>query len=296
MLEYAIKKIIDAWTRARTTPRVLFYAASGLAIASLSLQFSFKLETGVSSIFFSSQDTGVNELDTWGLVLAAGLFCIAITWAVVDQVVAHRRDAKRTTIVIESRGLRDENGLSLATEVKRAMRGNVEELVLDLRRFMRDGHVVDAQAAAHEIMRLPGDLRRRRDLRGREEVSIIYGGLTPVPFTFLTGVLLDDEGGITSYDWDRTRERWRPLDDHDDGNRFKRKWQCPRKAVESMVLAISCSYPVLDDNLRRSFPDKPIMRLDLEGGTRESHWSSSKQRALALEVLEVGKEFEKLGV
>src|SRR5690606_16749189 len=40
----------------------------------------------------------------------------------------------------------------------------------------------------------------------------------------------------------------------------------------------------------------PVMRLDLEGETKESHWSIEKQRALAMQVLAAATELEKLGV
>jgi len=296
MLKYAFRKLIDYWTRVPTIPRVLLYAAPLVAVASLGLQFTLRLQSGGNSVSLSSSDVGANDIGLWGLALAAVLFAIGIVWAIVDQVHAHRRDSNRTTIVIESRGLRDENGVSLATEVKKAVKGNVEELVLDLRRFMRDGHVVDAQGAANEIVRLPGDLRRRRDLKGRDDTSIVYGGLTPVPFTFFIGVLIDDEGVVVPYDWDRAKDRWRPLDDDDDESRFRTSLPVEENYGDTVVLAISCSYPVLDDNLMRSFPGVPVVRMDLMGQTKESHWSSAKQSALAIQVLEVATLLEGRGV
>lgn len=53
---------------------------------------------------------------------------------------------------------------------------------------------------------------------------------------------------------------------------------------------------MLDDNLEKSFPGVPVMRLDLEGETKESHWAAEKQRALTMQVLAAATELEKLGV
>ena len=296
LLKYAFKKFVDYWTRIPTIPRVLLKSAVLIAVASVGLQFTINLQSGNNSFSFSSNDVGANNLGAWCLALAAMLFAVGIIWAIVDQVIAHRRESKRTTIVIESRGLRDENGVSLATAVKKAVKGHVEEMVLDLRRFMRDGHVIDAQGAANEISRLPGDLRRRRDLKGRDDISIVYGGLTPVPFTFFIGVLLDDEGFVRPYDWDRAADRWRPLDEDDDNSRFRTSFPAQENWGDAVVLAVSCSYPILDDNLERSFPGIPVVRMDLMGQTKESHWSSAKQSALAMQVLEVATTLEGRGV
>lgn len=296
LLKYAFKKFIDYWTRIPTTPRVLLMSAPPIAVASLGLQFTINLQSGDNSVSFSSGDVGANNIAAWGLTLAAILFAIGIIWAIVDQITAHRRDSRHTTIVIESRGLRDENGASLAAAVRKAVRGNVEEMVLDLRRFMRDGHVIDAQGAANEISRLPGDLRRRRDLKARDDISIVYGGLTPVPFTFFIGVLLDDEGIVQPYDWDRVADCWRPLDEDDDNSRFRTSLPAHENWGNAVVLAISCSYPILDDNLELSFPGIPVIRMDLVGQTKESHWSSAKQSALAMQVLDVATTLEGRGV
>lgn len=296
LLKYAFKKFVDYWTRIPTIPRILLAAAVPITVASIGLPFTLNLKSGVSSFSLSSNDVGANTIGAWGLALAAMLFAVGIIWAIVDQVIAHRRNSKRTTIVIESRGLRDEDGASLATAVKKSVKGNVQPMVLDLRRFMRDGLVVDPQGAADEISRLPGDLRRRRALFGRDDISIVYGGLTPVPFTFYIGVLLDDEGMLQPYDWDRVAHRWRALDEEDDNSRFRASFPAQGNWGDAVVLAISCSYPILDDNLERSFPGIPVVRMDLLGQTKESHWSSAKQSALAMQVLEIATTLEGHGV
>lgn len=293
-LDYALRKVVDLYTRPTTVARVLLGAGTVIIVASLGAQVDLVVDQTGFQVTFGGG--GFDLLGLIGLGLGIVLFLAGVCWALIDQRAVSVRNAKQTTIVVESRGLRDENGVSLESFVKKATKGQVQELLVDIRPHMRDGQVENAQAAADEVLRLPGDLRRRRGLKDRDDVSIAYGGLTPVPFTFLMGVLLDDEGPVGVYDWDRSNETWRPLEDADDGHRFLRSWNPPEGPTDSVVLAISCSYPILDANLALAFPGVPVMSLKLQGPTTEAHWSAEKQTALVMDVLEAAKLLEGAGV
>ncbi|WP_448549844.1 SAVED domain-containing protein, partial [Xanthomonas translucens] len=73
----------------------------------------------------------------------------------------------------------------------------------------------------------------------RSDLTTVYGGLTAVPLTFLTGLLLDDEGDIVVMDWDRVASRWRLLDGQDDASRFEITGMEQAGAQREVVLAIS---------------------------------------------------------
>ena len=79
-------------------------------------------------------------------------------------------------------------------------------------------------------------------------LSLVYGGLSPVPFTFLTGVLIDDEDGQPwIFDWDRHAEvqgvSWNGADD---GNSLSGSWAWNHSDDRShecrLALAVSVSY------------------------------------------------------
>lgn len=298
--EYAFKKIVDYATRVRTIPRILI--CSGMALLSIQVvQIGFPAvdllwNRGGDSVRFSVSDAPAESLTIAILALAVLLIAGGVALAYWDQRREEVRTAKTRAIVIESRGLRDEQGRSLSAAVSDESRCRVDDLVVDLRHFNRDGRVVDPEGAAQEAMLVPGELRRRRAGKDRDDISLVYGGLTPVPFTFLLGVLLDDEGPVATWDWDRTQDRWRKIDGPDNGKRFQVKWEAPQGPYREAVIAVSASYPILDENLARAFPGLPVMRLDLEDRGQDSHWSKEKQAALATQFLQEAKRLEGAGV
>ena len=72
-------------------------------------------------------------------------------------------------------------------------------MLVDLRQRVKDGEIVAPEAALEDLVSLPADLKRRENGYDRRDLTLVYGGLTPVPFTFLTGVLIDDEGTPLSW-------------------------------------------------------------------------------------------------
>jgi SMODS-associated and fused to various effectors sensor domain len=113
------------------------------------------------------------------------------------------------------------------------------------------------------------------------------GGLTAVPFTFLTGIMLDDEDKLVVLDWDRNREAWRPLDGADDGQSFVTTGLEAISGQVEAVLAVSVSFPIRDADVMGAFPAMPVARLSLENQNPNNHWSDAKQSRLAEEFLNV---------
>ncbi|MCG7522759.1 SAVED domain-containing protein [Ruegeria sp. Ofav3-42] len=77
--------------------------------------------------------------------------------------------------------------------------------------------------------------------------------MTPVPYTFLTGVLLDGESSIVIYDRDRSQEAWRKIEGEDDGARFVVDGLDAISDAPEVILAITFSYPVIDEDLATTF-------------------------------------------
>lgn len=297
--DYVVRKFADYLTRLRRPPVMLITLGSALLLYEgilAALPFSKLVWSGGGHSLELSADSPSEFLSLARIGIGFLMVVVGSIWVHREQQREQARLARNVAIVIESRGLRDEDGHSLKEAVSKESKGRVDELLIDLRRFNHDGMVFDPQGAADEIMQAHRDLRRRRLLKDRSDVSVVYGGLTPVPFTFLIGVLMDDQGVISTWDWDRTREIWRKLDAPDDGCRFIVSWEPPAERPEEVVVAVSTSYPILDENLARSFPGVPVMRLDLEGRGQDSHWSEQKQAALATQFLSALKDLEGIGV
>jgi hypothetical protein len=206
-----------------------------------------------------------------------------------------KRLNRKIVLAIEGRGLRDGPGQALTEAVPERLEGQRRSYLLDLRLSIEDGTVVMPEAILPRIANVNQGVAQALSDIDRRDVSIVYGGMTSVPFTFLTGVLLDDEDNITVLDWDRVAGHWRELDAKDDGKRFA-VTGLDAATGEEVVMAISTSYPVLDANLVKAFPGMPVVRMDLDDAGQDAHWSEAKQAALSRQFLDVANRMEGAGV
>nr|CAD6416791.1 carbohydrate kinase [Rhizobium sp. Q54] len=218
-------------------------------------------------------------------------FCVFIGWRRFSRENELRN--RKKVIVIEGRGLREDDGSPLTAAVPAEIVGNRIGLLMDLRQ-RKDGVVVDPEELLLDVDTTRKQIQQYAKHGDSQDVTLVYGGLTPVPFTFLSGVVFDDEGRIVVMDWDRTREAWRSLDSHDDGQRFEVEGLDDVGGSKEVVLAVSVSYQVRSDNIATTFTH-PIVRMTMPD-LASSHWSQAKQSALATQFFEVAKLLEAIGV
>src|SRR5690606_20781598 len=127
-------------------------------------------------------------------------------------------------------------------------------------------------AALSIITSLPEDLRRRQAGLDRSDIIYVYGGLAPVPLTFLTGILVDDEGQFLVLDWDRHSEKWRTLSDPDDHKRFVISGlEKSFSYMAEVALVVSVSYGIDHKDVQSRVGRMPIVDLSLEKGNTETH-------------------------
>lgn len=202
----------------------------------------------------------------------------------------------KSTVALEIRGLRNVNGKPLKDVVPKRFRRPVHELVLDLRNRLEDGHVRSPDAILKEMEGLP-KLKRALEGSTRGHVQTVIGGLAPVPFTFLVGVLLDDEDEITLMDWDRNRSQWRELDDADDLESFA---ILGADGVDDLpkevAVAISCSYQIREVDVQATLPNSTIFCLNIPSCNSDNHWSDAKQARLGSQFLDFMKSLQGRGV
>ena len=254
--------------------------------------FSWPLENGRIDLKLDTSN-GTPQLIAYGVATVA-LVLIALGTFLEFQ--RFRRLQRKRTIAIELRGLRDGHGIPLADAIPGRIEGNREQLLLDIRQ-LDDGQITSPQHAMDRILQLPSELRSRIDGADRDDITLVYGGLAAVPFTFLTGVLLDDETRLEVMDWDRVQAAWRTLEDPDDGQRFEVTGLSDLADAESTVaVAISASYDVDVMGVSTRLPSVPIIGLKLQGRSNKSHWSGAKQAALCDQFLNTLIELSGRGV
>ncbi len=238
---------------------------------------------GPFSIRFDGEG-GTPALISYGLFALAILLCIfGFIWYKADQ----RRLSRKKVIVVEARGLRDTSGTPLHEAVPDSLEGHRDQVLIDLRQRVKDGVIVEPRAALEMLVSLPADIARRENGLDRRDITYVYGGLAPVPLTFLTGVLMDDEGAVAVMDWDRHAENWRWLDGEDDGQRFLLSdIDAVPAGAPDVALAVSVSYRVDLDGVRQKVGDIPLVEMALPSGSPDCHWSERKQMALGRQFLE----------
>lgn len=295
ILEHLTKQFIS-WRFRKRSPFVNAFSVSGAILIAV---FGLGNLTGALSYRdFTFELTQSDSIESTILTGAVVVCLIVFLLSFIAFFVQVLRDClsgkKERIIVIEGRGLRDDDGVSLADSLNDEFPKIRLPYILDLRQRL-DGKLLQPEDLIPKISAVKVNINQMRSGDARSNTLIAYGGLTAVPLTFLTGVELDDEGAITIFDWDRAAEKWRPLDDLDDGRRLSEPNLEDFPASDNAILAVSVSYPIDTADLETSF-DLPIVRMDLDGRSSSSHWSVEKQSAIASQFFEVSKQLSARGV
>ncbi|MGG7519073.1 SAVED domain-containing protein [Allorhizobium undicola] len=301
LVRHAIITLID-WIFRRRSPalQVMRIGLSCLAIAlGVTWALDISIPLGGGEITFNvNAGEGTPGLVVSGVALLGGLLIlVGLIWEIVRYNAEQQQLSRKKVIVIEARGLRDGVGLALADAVPTNVEGRRDAVIVDLRQGVVDGHIVSPQAAVDKLVSLPVDLERRELGTDRSDLLRVYGGLAPVPFTFLTGVLIDDETSTIVFDWDRHLQRWRLLDAPDDQKRFVVDGMDKIVAgADEVALLVSVSYQVDAIGVGKKLDGIAQISLSLDGALPDSHWSEDKQRALGQQFLETTIQISNMGI
>jgi hypothetical protein len=298
LLENFVRKATDWWFRVAAIERFLLTSAFGLLVAIYGgvplIALLLRIIVGALPDEFLELQRALGAADSWILGICAIVVLVALVLAIFRFVGDVRSKTKKRVIVVEGRGLRDDEGAPLIDVVGAHHEGQRIPILLDLRNSA-DGKIIDPERALGEIQVASRSMLQHQKTVDRSELTTVYGGLTSVPYTFLTGALFDDEGAIKVYDWDRTQQTWRKLEGDDDGLAFQEHRQAAPLGATEVVLAVAFSYPIDDADLATTF-SAPIEKLSLEGMSSDAHWSEQKQSRLAQQFLEAVKRLGAEGV
>lgn len=214
------------------------------------------------------------------LFVSVILFVVGFVLLIIEE----RRLGKRRAVAIELRGLHDTAGDPLKDKIPRNILGRRDQILVNIRRS--DGRILDPGDALQEVVHLPRTIAHFESGADRSDIAYVAGGLAPVPFSFLMGVQLDDEGCITLMDWDRNGDYWRSLDGQDDGDRFDVIGMDQVGQAEEIVLNVSVSYPTDTNGITQTFAGQPVVSMTLQNLATDGHWSEVKQAALAQEFFD----------
>lgn len=272
---------IDWIWRKRSTGLTLIRISVTVLLALLGTSWAMEIivptTSGLFQFSFDMNQGTPAYLIVVGLIITVLLIVVGIVLLIIEE----RRLGKKRAIAIELRGLRDTTGDPLKDKIPCNILGRREQILVNIRRS--DGRILDPEDALQQVLYLPTSIAHLEAGADRSDIAHVAGGLAPVPFSFLMGVQLDDEGSVTLMDWDRNGDCWRSLNGQDDGDRFTVSGMDQVGQAEEIVLSISVSYPTNTHGITQTFAGQPIVSMSLSNLATDGHWSEGKQAALAQE-------------
>ena len=294
-INYFIRSATDFIFRRKHPATFLVLAGVSLftlLLAGMAFNLSLPLTNGTLRLSFN-MDGGAGIASAVALALATLLILFGIVWLFKDWKAAQRR----RVLVVELRGLRDGAGTALADAIPPTIEGQRVPILMDVRQGVADGLIVVPERAVEKLMTLRDVVGQHEAGRDRADITLVAGGIAPVPLSFLAGVLLDDEAPITFFDWDRDLKLWNELTGADDGERF---------AIEGLggvadrtpevIVTVSASYRVDEPRAVARAGNMQIDRLGLPTRVTGKHWSEDKQRDLARQFLDTMTDLKGRGV
>jgi hypothetical protein len=294
ILLWAFKRFVEYFTRVRTFEMNGLWWSAAILAATYGIQATLTIGAFKAVI----GDTEVLESGQWilGTVrlvsLVAFAACLVVgLWKALNGII---RESRKKVVCLESRGLLADNTAQLLQQLPRGWGYAHDQSTLELRQS-DTGDVFDPAPLIEDIYRATANIRERCAGYDPRDLTVVYGGRSRVPFTFLLGLLIDDLGKINVMDWDRHDSSWRQLDEEDDGDRFTVCGLDTVADTSEVVLAVGVSYKPRQDLIQRTF-SHPIVTMMLTAVSSENHWSQRKQNELAKQFLQTAKDLGAIGV
>lgn len=288
-IDHFITSAINWVFRVKSTPAILLKAGMTLLTLSLISGYAFKVKVPFKNgeFIFDYDSSGFTPA-----IITYSVFFLGIVVVIIGMVLychsyntISNKNRSNKLISIETRGLRDGVGEPLCKYIPNPEKFEIKEIICDLRQKFEDGFIINPEKAITKIARLPERLDEIIELHSRENVELFFGGLTPVPLNFLTGVMLDDEYKITIMDWDRHKNDWKILNADDDGERYSISgFEGIRSDDTEILLVISTSYLINENFVKNQFTNIKVVSMKLSVVNVENCWSEIKQ-------VELGKQF-----
>lgn len=240
----------------------------------------YRAEGTEFSLDVSTGESIPQVLTTLAYLLGVLLVVVGLGMALADYFREVRRDSRRMAIVVELRGLHSSPDTPARDAKLGPLPSQRQWIQVDFRP-KGDGERVNPTLLLRQVAAIKPSIETLSAGRDKGDVVVAVGGLAAVPALFLTGVLLEDESEVTIFDWHRDAKAWRVVEGLDDGRRT-----FPLEATElvgnpaEVVLAVSLSYPVDLNAVRKTFPSLPVAQLRAEEVRADVYWSAEKQQAI----------------
>lgn len=296
-----LKGLIDQLVVFLLRPRhlgVKLLASSSALLIALSGGFALELKgfAGVmDTLKFSSGEGLPSHLVALAAYIGCGTWLTGLVMIVMSYIREWQEADARRVLVVELRGLVDTSDRPLLEAVPRTMPGRRIDCQVDVRQLL-SAKPPQVQEALQELAHIRRQLRQLRGDTTKSNVTVVVGGVMQVPLQFYVGTLIEDEGAVHLYDWERTEKRWKTLSETDDESRFAMTGLDTVGGAPEVVLAVSASYRVALDDIAVTFPNHPLVHLSRLNPVPNTLWSEANQAALTQQFLNALAELANRGI
>lgn len=196
---------------------------------------------------------------------------------------------KKSKFALYQQGLNNTLEQGFLDVVNKRFSSPVITTKIDITRFNDRGIITSPKDALDEINGGIENLIRNVN-NSNNKSELLYGGLISVPFSFYTGMELDDRYPITVLDYDRTEQKWKEID------RVLLS-ESPNILIENngnyqgeSVVVASISYPINEKEVEQQFSGIPISRIQVGNIDKDNHWDIEFQKELQNEFLDLVKK------
>ena len=155
LFESFATKAIDWWFRVSAIERFLITTAVGLLIAIFGgiplIAELLRIAIGAVPEGYLNVQGKIDTTAGWILGIVFLMIVVGLGLAIARFAGDAKARSKKRIIVVEGRGLRDDDGAPLEETVRKQIEGQVVPVLLDLRRRM-DGTVVEPERALAELV------------------------------------------------------------------------------------------------------------------------------------------------
>lgn len=273
----------------RLSPATI-YVSAGMFLGGLALAtgqfFEFKASYGPIGIGF-----GFADRQTWPIGIQYGLLILGLISIGYGLIFVHPRHLKRVeeatqrqrVVVVDHRGLTFAVNKTVFESVPPEFLGRREEIPIDQTPYVSgNSRVDDPEKSLEEVLHIRRDIDSRVKAVDKKDVTVIYGGLASVPFTFLTGYLIDDDNDVEVLDWDRFKGKWhhiKPIGCEIQEATISGLEEA--RSAEEVVVAVSISYKADLPALAKAFPGLPLVHMDSGDYQPNNHWDKTQQQRWA---------------
>lgn len=272
----------------RRTPAGLLIG-TGMTVHTLlfGAQFAVKInqKVGDGSVEASYSSGDIPPMWADGLSILATV-CIVVGGYMAFQTWRGDRRAleRKRVVAIELLGLDAVSATRLIDARPQEMAGLPIDILIDVREQVRGGTEQQLRVAVDKVNLAKTRLESSVSDIAREDLVLMVGARAPVGLQFLLGVVLDDEGGIAIWDFERNRNCWQRLQAVGQAVEITTEFP-PGDLGPEVVLAVSTSYTIHESTLANSWQGLPVVRLSVKDPLPNELWSDEVQQDVAAAFL-----------